>query len=90
MSRLFCVGALLVLILAGCDQPANKDKDGHDAKSVVVGGTKLRLNLVEAEDGHQYVIASTRYDNGGVSIVHAAGCKACAKAAAATKPAEKE
>ncbi len=57
-------------------------KTASTAKGIVLptisyrDGTDPTVYLVDAQDGHQYVVA-TRID--AISIVHAAGCKACSK-----------
>ena len=43
------------------------------------------VEVIQADDGHDYVVASTRdklirkdsYYSSGISIVHAVGCSAC-------------
>ena len=42
-------------------------------------GTMAYVATIRAQDNHDYIIVASGHYQGGINMLHAAGCKECAK-----------
>ncbi len=81
MKHIAMVAIACTLVLAtisGCTESPPQAKT-EATKEYAPGFYSFRVHLINADDGHQYVVADTADSSGGLAITHAAGCKTCKK-----------